>query len=91
MISGKNIMRHELIGLDIQVTAYPDPTVMGMRGKIVDETRQTFRVSTERGEKMIAKQDLVFDAFVEEQIFKIHGNKIMFRPEDRPKRVKQGG
>ena len=84
----KNIAKHEFIGLEMQVISSSDPTHVGRTGRILDETRQTFTVSTENGEKRFAKNDLVFQVFVDGKEMVVEGNNIIFRPEDRPKRIK---
>jgi len=84
----RNITKHELIGLHVQVMSSPDPTHVGRTGRIFDETRQTLLVSTEQGDKCFPKKDSVFRVFLGEAKADIEGNRIMFRPEDRPKKVK---
>ncbi|MDG6220703.1 MAG: ribonuclease P protein subunit [Candidatus Thermoplasmatota archaeon] len=88
MRNARDLLKHELIGLEVEVTSSPDPGHIGLRGRVVDETRQTFLVSTKRGDKMLAKSNLVLNAFLGREAVSINGNDIMFRPEDRPKRIK---
>lgn len=37
-----NIGQHELIGLDVEVVAASDGSLIGIQGTIVDETKNTF-------------------------------------------------
>lgn len=60
MISPRNVLRHELIGLDVLVTYASNPGHVGVRGRIIDETRNTLVILTERGEKRIPKRFSVF-------------------------------
>ena len=60
MISPRNVLRHEMIGLDVLVTCASNPGHVGVRGRIIDETRNTLVILTERGEKRIPKRFSVF-------------------------------
>jgi len=89
MRTAKNLARHELIGLRVQIEHSPDPTLVGLRGVVVDETKNTFRVQTPRGEKVIPKDDNRFVFYLEDGTpCVIEGRRIRFRPEDRIKKVK---
>jgi len=52
-----NLARHELIGLDVQVESNSEPGIVGLRGRIVDETRNTFLLETERKVLRIPKKE----------------------------------
>ncbi len=56
----QNIIHHELIGLDIKVVDSSNSTLNGVRGRVVDETRNMFRVKTDEREKMIPKSGSSF-------------------------------
>jgi RNase P/RNase MRP subunit p29 len=51
-----NLARHELIGLNVQVESNSEPGIVGLRGRIVDETRNTFLLETERKVLRIPKR-----------------------------------
>ena len=51
----RNINIRELIGLDVTVVAHPDPSIMGMNGRVMDETRSMFLVRTEDKERIRSK------------------------------------
>jgi len=58
----------------------------GVRGKIVDETKNTFVIEVKGGlEKRIPKQNALFEIGGK----KVPGDKIMFRAEDRPRKLKK--
>jgi len=56
MISPQNVLRHELIGLDVLVVRASNPGHAGVSGRVTDETRNTLVILTGRGEKQIPKQ-----------------------------------
>ncbi len=56
-----------------------------MSGKIVDETKNTFVIETGDREKRIPKKGSVFE--IGGKI--VRGDQIMFRAEDRPRKLKK--
>ena len=51
-VTKKNIMQHELIGLEAQVVSSSDPTMLGTYGKIIDETRDMLVIEQVSAAKM---------------------------------------
>lgn len=60
--------------------------LIGMQGKIVDETKNMFTIKTNEGEKKLIKNNIKFEVITKEGIMKIEGKKIVGRPEDRLKK-----
>lgn len=85
MRNPKNILRHELIGLECEVVDSKNKSNVGIKGKIIDETMKTVVI---RGEvdKVVQKKDTVFRVILDEQKVNIDGNFIIGRPEDRIKK-----
>lgn len=86
------LARGELIGLPVEVLESTDPTLVGVRGLVVDETLNTFLVEREPDGRPVhvAKANSVF-SFLEEggdEPVRIPGDRIRFRPEDRIKKVR---
>ena len=81
---------HELIGLNAEVIRCPCRTNEKMKGKLVDETKNTIVLELPSGgEKRIPKKSSVFKFLLSDGTFaRIDGNSIAFRPEDRPKKLK---
>lgn len=77
--------RQELIGCPVEVLHSPCPNDVGLKGIIVDETRNMLIVDTGKGDKMIAKKGAKFAVC---DGYEILGDRIQFRPEDRIKRVR---
>ena len=67
MITGKNfaittanLVRHEWLGLDCRVQTSTDAGRTGLRGRIIDETKNTLVVSTAKGPKTLPKAECTF-------------------------------
>ena len=80
----ESLARHELIGLEVMVEDSSDPGLIGLSGEVVDETRNTFLLETERGIKRIAKANtsLIF-TLPEGQRVKVAGSVLISQPENR--------
>ncbi|HIP56893.1 MAG TPA: ribonuclease P protein subunit [Ignisphaera aggregans] len=87
--SAENIVYHELIGLEVTVILHSDPTLVGLRGIVIDETRYTLKIRTREGDKRIPKLYGVFRFRLPSGLeVDVDGSLIVGRPEDRVKRVK---
>ncbi len=69
----------EFIGSHVEIT---DPEKRKTKGIIIEETKSTFKVKTEKKTKTILKRNHTF--IIENK--KIEGNKIIKRPEERIKK-----
>lgn len=78
-------MRSELIGLDVVVLSAP---YSGISGKVVDETKNTFTISSAGTERMVPKPGNEFRFIYEGIRMDIKGADIQHRPEDRIKKVR---
>ena len=83
MITIDNITSHEFIGLHTEVTQSSNPQVIGLNGRIVDETKSMFKINTENGTKLIAKSENSWKFSIENKDIVIDGSKIVKRPFDR--------
>ena len=86
MITPHNIIRHELIGLNVKVLDALNPSVNGVRGTIVDETRNTLTVENAKGTAMIPKEIATFRFSLPTGIVvDVDGSRLISRPENRLK------
>ena len=76
--------RVEFIGENVQISYHSDPSLCGVSGMIVDETRETMVIETEGVRKIISKRPARF-MFKDGEVL---GSKIAYRPQDRIKKVK---
>jgi ribonuclease P protein subunit POP4 len=84
MISPQNVHRHELIGLGVLVVQASNPTYTGVRGKIVDETRNMVKIATTSGVKMIPKAHSTFRFTLPTgTMVDVDGSVLLAAPEKR--------
>jgi ribonuclease P protein subunit POP4 len=86
MISIKNLIRHELIGLQAEVAESSNKFNIGIKGMVVDETKNILVIETADGLKKIQKKGAEFIFTIPEgKKVKVNGTKIIARPEERIK------
>jgi len=82
-----DIIRCEFIGNEAKVAKSKHPGYLGISGKIVNETRNTFTILQEGKRKIVVKNSAVFHfKFADGTIVEIVGKFLAGRPEDRLKR-----
>ncbi|MEK9635109.1 MAG: ribonuclease P protein subunit [Candidatus Woesearchaeota archaeon] len=85
MINENNILRHELIGLNVEIASSLNPLNNGINGKVVDESQQTITIRTNKGDKKVLKSISNFIFKSKNNSFKVKGLKIIKRPWERVK------
>jgi len=83
MITVDNITSHEFIGLHTEIVQSSNPQIIGLNGRIVDETKSMFKINTKNGTKSIAKSENSWKFSIENNDIVIDGSKIAKRPFDR--------
>jgi ribonuclease P protein subunit POP4 len=82
-----NIIRYEFIGTEASVVRSKHPGYVGIRGKVMDETKNTFTLLHEGKRKTIIKDNVVFHfKFSDGTVVEIDGKLLVGRPEDRLKK-----
>lgn len=87
MITSKNLVHHEFIGLNVHATNKKNKS-LNLKGTIIDETKNTIKIEgMDNTEKMIPKKGtlFVFELPNGEKV-EIDGNILSVRPEDRIKK-----
>lgn len=89
MRNRKNILFQTFIGIHVDVVKSVSRNLIGLRGVVIDETKNLLVLETDSGVKKLQKNACVFRFHLEsgEQV-EVEGKKILFRPEERPKKVK---
>lgn len=82
----KDIIRHELIGLNTEIVKAKNPSLVGIKGKIIDETKNTITIKQKEKMKKILKEQAVLNLKVGNKVFQINGKLLVGRPEDRLKK-----
>lgn len=86
-ITPKNLVHHELTGLEAVVVECSNSSSAGISGRVVDETRNTITIDTPKGEKSLAKEQCVFSfALPSGEHVRVEGSLLVGRPEDRIKK-----
>ena len=83
MITADNITSHEFIGLHTEITQSTNPQVIGLNGRIIDETKSMFKINTDKGVKSIAKSTNQWKFSIENKDITVEGSKISKRSFDR--------
>ncbi len=83
MITPTNLIRHELIGLDVVVSESLNPLSIGIQGKVIDETQQTLTIQTKKDNKKILKRLSTFVFNVKDEKVEVKGSVIAKRPWER--------
>lgn len=86
-ITPKNLVRHELIGLEVKIKESTDPTLKNLKGRVIDETYNTFKIEVGKKEKIIPKKDCIFIFILPNKTkVQVDGKLLVGRPEDRIKK-----
>ena len=80
-VTPETLVRHELAGLAVEVVDSPNPDLVGIAGRVRDETRNTLLVATDEGEtKRVPKADATFR-------FRLESEATGASDDDEPVRV----
>ncbi len=85
-ITPGNVLRHELIGLDVKVVKDSNPDNISITGKVIDETRNMIVIRQREEAKRVAKRDALFLFTLPGAKVEVEGSALIGRPEDRVKR-----
>lgn len=79
----EKIARGELIGVRIKIEDSKNKSIIGLQGKIIDETKNMLKIETNKGKKTIIKDQVKINFIDYNQI--IDGKILKKRPEERIK------
>ncbi len=83
-----DIIRHEFIGTKGKIAESPHAGYVGIHGKIIDETKNTFTLLYNDKTRSVIKNSAIFNfKFSDGTIVKIDGRLLIGRPEDRLKKT----
>lgn len=83
MMTRENIASHELIGLDAQIVESGNQQVVGVSGKVVDETKFMFTLETKNGLKKFPKGSNQWKFTFGNSEAQIDGTKLTKRSYER--------
>jgi ribonuclease P protein subunit POP4 len=81
-----NFVRHELIGLKVNVKKSKNVSQEKISGIVIDETKNMLIIEYKGREVMIPKKNTLFEFEIGEKKIEIDGNLLIGRPEDRLKK-----
>ena len=83
-ISPENLLYHELVGLDVEISDSPDTSIRGLSGRIVGESKQMLTIRTDMRTVRVAKQVASRMRVVTDLgVCFISGSSLIGKPEDR--------
>lgn len=85
-ITPHNILRHELIGLNVRIPRAKNPRLTGLRGKVIDETRNMLTLSNKEGRFRVPKDVATFRFELPNgTLVDVDGSRLVATPENRLK------
>ncbi|MEE1134388.1 ribonuclease P protein subunit [uncultured Methanobrevibacter sp.] len=87
MITSKNLVHHEFIGLNVHAISKNNES-LDLKGTIIDETKNTIKIEgIDNTEKIIPKNGTIFIFEIPDgEKIEVDGNILSIRPEDRIKK-----
>jgi len=85
-ITSQNLLKHEIIGLDTRVAGSTNKQLVGLKGRIIDETRNTITILDGKRKQIVPKDVAVLRIRLPDGTWvEVDGKKLVGRPEDRVK------
>lgn len=85
-ITPANILKHELIGLHVEISESSDPKHARMKGEVVDETKKMLCIHDGRRLRMFSKEISTFQFHLPDgKTVLVDGKNIVGKPENRLK------
>ena len=79
----KDIVSTNLIGKDIEITKSKNKSLVGVKGKVIDETKNMIILDNQ---KKLIKSQSTFKIKIKNNTYEIDGKVLQTRPEDRIKK-----
>ncbi len=88
MTSPENVLVHEIIGLGARIVESTDPTLEGVTGTVIFETKNMISIRTDSSVKQVAKNAAKkIELTTHSGVCFISGPSMIGRPEDRISRL----
>jgi len=86
-ITPGNLIRHELIGLKVEIKKATNKYLTGLKGLVIDESYNMLVIETKEREKKIQKKGTIFIFHLPNgKRVEVDGGLLVSRPEDRIKK-----
>ena len=81
----KSILKEELIGLNVEIIDAKNKSLIGIKGRIINETKFTLEIETEKGIKKILKEQVTLKLPYKGRKLSVEGKLLIGRPYERLK------
>ena len=81
----KSITKYELIGSYAEIVDSTNTSNIGIKGKIIDETKNTIIIKQKDKQKRLFKKNITLMIKIKDKKYKIKGELLAKRPKDRLK------
>ena len=85
--NNKNIVLHELVGLDAEVMESKDRAQVGIKGKVIRETKNLLFLDDKNKTREVVKKISTFRFRNGSESFVVNGEEINFRPYERTEKA----
>ena len=82
----RDIPRIEFIGKELEVIEADNPSLVGIKGKVIDETKNMLIIETNNETKKLVKKQVTIKVKIKEKEIIIKGEILQGRPEERLKK-----
>lgn len=82
-ISAKDILRAELIGKNMEIVESKNKSLLGLKGRIIDETKNSLIIMSNGKRKMVLKSHIKMIVKWQDKSILVDGKMLAKRPEDR--------
>lgn len=82
----KDLPRLELIGKELEVTDADNPSLIGIKGKVIDETKNMLTIEKNNETKKLVKKQVTIKLNIKGKTIIIKGDVLQGRPEERLKK-----
>ncbi|MFI5448854.1 MAG: ribonuclease P protein component 1 [Candidatus Bathyarchaeia archaeon] len=85
-MNASTLIRHELIGLTTKVSSSPNDAMCGLKGTVIDESKNMLTLSDGDRKIMIPKDAATFKFTLKDgTLVQVNGYRLLGRPETRLK------
>ena len=81
-----DVLKQEFIGTDIEVTDAQNKGTIGLKGRVVDETKNMLVIEHHGKVKRLIKDHVTVRITMKGKTYEINGKLLVGRPEDRLKK-----
>ena len=82
----KDFLRGELIGLKMEIINSENKNLIGIKGEIIDETKNTLVIQENDKVRTILKKQVTLKILDGQKQIQVNGELLLGRPEDRLKK-----